>query len=201
MLGYLLATNAGEALTMIGALLLFDNNILTPIQILWINLVTDSLLVIPLGLEPPEQQILRRKPEHKDASILPSNMVIRMVIIAITMTTITLGTYFVSNLVLRSPEQANTLAFTALVVMQWSGAIAARGTFESVWQRLKVRNPGLLYALFVAILLQLAAIFGPLMSIVDTVSVPVIALVAVALVAFFIPLIVIEFYKTLQSQD
>ncbi len=201
MLGYLLATNAGEALTMLGALLLFGNHMLTPIQILWINLVTDSLLVIPLGLEPPEQQILRRKPEHKDAAILPASMVIRMIIIAVMMASITLATYFVSNLILHSPEQANTLAFTALVVMQWSSAISARGLYESAWQRLKVRNHGFLYALIVAILLQLSAIFGPLMSIVDTVSVPLIALMVVALIAFVVPLIVIEIYKKLQSQD
>ena len=56
MLGYLLATNAGEALTMLGALLFSGSQLLTPIQILWINLVTDSLMVIPIGLEPPEQK-------------------------------------------------------------------------------------------------------------------------------------------------
>lgn len=201
MLGYLLATNAGEALTMLGALLFFGNQMLTPIQILWINLVTDSLLVIPLGLEPPEQKILRRHPEHKDAAILSISMVIRMIIIAITMASITLGTYFVSDLILKSPSQANTLAFTALVVMQWSSAIAARGTYESVWQRLKVRNHGFLYALIVAILLQVSAIFGPLSHVVETVSVPLIALVVVTLIGFFVPLIIIEIYKKLQSQD
>lgn len=201
MLGYLLATNAGEALTMMGALLLFGEQMLTPIQILWINLVTDSLLVIPLGLEPPEQQILRSKPEHKDAAILSSNMVIRMIIIAITMSAITLVTYMISNLILHSHEQANTLAFTALVVMQWSSAITARGTYESVWQRLKVRNWGFLYALLVAILLQIAAVFGPLMSVTETVAVPIISLVVVAIVAFFVPLIIIELYKKFQKRD
>lgn len=201
MLGYLLATNAGEALTMLGALLFFGNQMLTPIQILWINLVTDSLLVIPLGLEPPEAQILRRKPEHKDAAILPFNLVIRMIIIAVTMASITLGTYFIARLVSHSPAQANTLAFTALAVMQWSSAIAARGTYESVWQRLKVRNHGFLYALLVAILLQVSAIFGPLMGVVDTVAVPFIPLMVVVLIAFFVPLIVIEFYKKIQSQN
>ncbi len=201
MLGYLLATNAGEALTMLGALLFFGGQMLTPIQILWINLVTDSLLVIPLGLEPPEQKILRRRPEHKDAAILSTNMVVRMVIIAITMASVTLCTYFVSNLILESPAQANTLAFTALVVMQWSSAIAARGTYESVWQRLKVRNHGFIYALIIAILLQISAIFGPLAPIVETVPVPLIMLIVVAFIGFFVPLIIIEIYKKLQSQD
>lgn len=195
MLSYLLATNAGEALTMLGALLFFGNQMLAPIQILWVNLVTDSLLVIPLGLEPPEPQILRQKPEAKDAAILSGNMVIRMTIIAFTMAAITLAVYGAADLMLDSHAQANTLAFTALVVMQWSNALTARGTYASAWQRLKVRSHGFFGALVVAILLQLSALFGPLARLTETVPVPPAALAAVALIAFFIPLIVVEAYK------
>lgn len=195
MLSYLLATNAGEALTMIGALLLSGHQMLTPIQILWINLVTDSLLVIPLGLEPPEAEILRQKPEHKDAPILPAVTVIRMAILAGLMATITIGTYFIAQLILGSPEQANTLAFTALVAMQWSGALTARGTYASLFSRLKVRHHGFLWALLVAILLQISALFGPLAQIIGTVAVPLWMLGATALGAFIVPLVVMEVYK------
>ena len=201
MLGYLLATNAGEALTMIGSLVLFGEQMLTPIQILWINLVTDSLLVIPLGLEPDESQILRRKPQPKDAPILPTSMVIRMIIIAVLMSGMTLGTYFIAKLVLGSAEQANTLAFTALVVMQWSSAISARGLYESAWQRLKVRHHGFWWALLVAVLLQISAIFGPLAVLAGTVATPLIAIIVTALVAFVVPLVVIELYKKFQRQE
>lgn len=200
MLGYLLATNAGEALTMIGALLLFGDQMLTPIQILWVNLVTDSLLVIPLGLEPPEQKVLRAKPEHKDAPILSSTMVVRMIIIAVTMSCLTVSTYFITKNILHSSEQANTLAFTALVVMQWSSAISARSIYESAWRRIKVRHHGFLYALIVAVLLQLAALFGPLAPLVNTVSVPIAALIVTASVAFIVPLAVIELYKKLSQK-
>lgn len=199
MLSYLLATNAGEALTMIGALLLLGDQMLTPIQILWVNLVTDSLLVIPLGLEPAEQRILREKPEHKDAAILPTRLIVRMIIIAITMTTITLGTYFIARLVLDSAAEANTLAFTALVVMQWSGAFSARGVYESAFSRLKVRHHIFHYAMIVAILLQVSALFGPLMPLVDTVSVPLPALLIVSLVALVLPLTIIEIHKKLSK--
>ena len=199
MLGYLLATNAGEALTMIGALLLSGHQMLSPIQILWINLVTDSLLVIPLGLEPPEAKVLRQKPEHKDAAILSFNMIVRMIIIAVTMATITTATYFTARFLLHSDAQANTLAFTALVAMQWSSAISARGIYESAWQRLKVRHHSFLYAFFVAILLQIAALFGPLATLVGTVAVPPLALLITALVAFIVPLVIIEIHKKLTS--
>lgn len=200
MLGYLLATNAGEALTMIGALLLFGDQMLTPIQILWVNLVTDSLLVIPLGLEPPEQKVLRAKPEHKDAPILSAAMVTRMVIIAVVMSALTIGTYFIAKLVLHSDVKANTLAFTALVVMQWSNAISARGIYESAWKRIKTRHHSFLYALVVAILLQIAALFGPLAPLVDTVSVPILALVITVVVAFVVPLVVVEVHKKLSKR-
>lgn len=200
MLGYLLATNAGEALTMIGALLFFGDQMLTPIQILWVNLVTDSLLVIPLGLEPSEQKVLRAKPEHKDAPILSSTMVIRMIIIAIVMSMLTIGTYFIAKLALHSSEQANTLAFTALVVMQWSNAISARGIYESAWKRIKTRHHSFLYALIVAILLQLAALFGPLAALVDTVAVPTLALAITVVVAFIVPLVVVEAHKKLSQK-
>ncbi len=199
MLGYLLATNAGEALTMIGALLFFGDQMLTPIQILWVNLVTDSLLVIPLGLEPPEPQILREKPEHKDAAILPAKMIVRMIILAALMAGVTLVTYFVAKVTLESAAQANTLAFTALVVMQWSGALAARGTYENVWRRLKVRHHGFFWALIVAILLQVSALFGPLAPVIDTVAVPAGALALTAIVAFVLPLAVMEIYKKLTA--
>lgn len=201
MLGYLLATNAGEALTMIGSLVLFGEQMLTPIQILWINLVTDSLMVIPLGLEPDEPQILRQKPQSKDAPILSASMVGRMSIIAVLMAGITLGTYFVAKLVLGSAEQANTLAFTALVVMQWSSAISARGLYASAWQRLKVRHSSFWWALLAAVALQGAAIFGPLAVLAGTVAAPLPAMLITAFIGFIVPLVIIETYKRFQNQD
>lgn len=201
MLGYLLATNAGEALTMIGSLVFFGEQMLAPIQILWINLVTDSLMVIPLGLEPDEAKILRQKPQSKDAPILSTSMIVRMIIIAVLMAGLTLGTYFISKLVLGSAEQANTLAFTASVVMQWSSAISARGLYESAWQRLKVRHHSFWWALLVAILLQISAVFGPLAVLTGTVNTPISAIILTAIIAFVVPLLVIEGYKRLQTQD
>lgn len=201
MLSYLLATNAGEALTMIGSLLLFGEQMLTPIQILWINLVTDSLMVIPLGLEPDESKILQQKPQPKDAPILPTSMIVRMIIIAVLMSSLTLGTYFIAKIILGSSEQANTLAFTALVVMQWSSAISARGLYESAWQRIRVRHHSFWWALLVAVLLQVSAIFGPLAVLTGTVATPLSAIIITVVVAFVLPLAVIELYKRLRARN
>ena len=200
MLGYLLATNAGEALTMLGALIFTGGQLLTPIQILWINLVTDSLLVVPLGLEPPEQKILRQRPEAKDAPILSSAMIRRMALTAFLMAALTLATYYVALAVLNDPAQANTLAFTALVVMQWSNALTTRGTYESVFQRLKVRHPAFYWALGGAVVLQIAAVFGPLARAIGVVAAPLGWVLGVTVVAFVIPMLAIEAYKWMTNR-
>ena len=197
MLAYLLATNAGEAITMICALIFFGSQLLTPIQILWVNLVTDSLLVIPLGLEPPEAAVLRQKPEAKDAPILSTKMIIRMCVLSVLMASVTMLAYYLADHFLDSHAQANTIAFTALVVMQWSGALTSRGIFESVRQRLKVRHASFGWALLAAIILQLLALFGPLAIVVETVAVPPLALLFTAILAFLIPLVVMELLKKL----
>lgn len=201
MLGYLLATNAGEALTMLGALILAGGHLLTPIQILWVNLVTDSLLVVPLGLEPPEQRVLRAKPEPKNAPILSPKMIRRMALTAVVMALMTLVTYFVSLAVLHSYEQANTLAFTALVVMQWSNAFSARGIHESVFRRLKIRHRSFYLAIAGAVLLQIFALFGPLSRAIGIVSVPAFWLLGVVTVAFVAPMIITETYKALTAKQ
>ncbi len=200
MLSYLLATNAGEVLTMLGALILTGGQMLTPIQILWINLVTDSLMVIPVGLEPPEKRVLSQKPEAKNAPILPLNMIGRMILVACIMALGTMGTYFLADFIFQNHEQANTLAFTALVVMQWSNAVSVRGIYESAWQRLKVPHRSFHFAMGAAVLLQVLALFSPLARVMNVVSVPLWAIALTALCAFFLPLLILEVYKKLKSQ-
>jgi len=199
MLGYLLATNAGEVLTMLGALLLFGSQLLTPIQILWINLVTDSLMVIPIGLEPPEKKVLQQKPEDKDAPILSMRMIGKMVLVACTMAVVTIATYYIAEMLLHNHDQANTLAFTALVTMQWSNALSVRGIYESAWARMRVPHNKFWLALGAAIILQLLALFGPLAKIVNVVSVPFLAIIITALAAFILPLAIFEIYKKIKK--
>ena len=198
MLIYLLATNAGEVLATLGALFISGSQLLLPIQILWINMVTDSLMVIPIGLEPPEHAFMSQKPEPKDAPILSKVLVHRMVISSVSMAAVALGTYYLAlNHV--SHDEANTLAFTAMVVIQWSNAFCVRGTYESVFKRLKVKNTLFILALILAITLQALVLFGPLSIFAKTVPVSPLALAMVALVAFAVPIIVTELHKKLSK--
>ena len=196
MLIYLLATNAGEVLSTLGALFISGSQLLLPIQILWINMVTDSLMVIPIGLEPPEHAFMSQKPEPKDAPILPKILVSRMALVAVTMAAVGLGTYYFA-LAHFSHDEANTLAFTAMVVVQWSNAFCVRGTYESALKRLKVKNALFILALLAAITLQALVLFGPLSIFAKTVPVDPLALALTALVAFTVPILVTELHKKL----
>ena len=199
MLIYLLSTNAGEVLATLGALFISGSQLLLPIQILWINMVTDSLMVIPIGLEPPEAKFMSEKPEDKNAPILPKILVSRMIIIALTMAAVGLGTYYLA-LTKFSHDEANTLAFTAMVVIQWSNAFCVRGTYESAFKRLKVKNNLFLLAFAVAILSQILVLFGPLSILTKTVPVDPLALALTALIAFLTPIVVTELHKKLAKK-
>ncbi len=201
MLSYLLATNAGEALTMIGSLVLFGSQMLTPIQILWVNIVTDSLMVIPIGLEPAERRIFKQKPERKDAPILSGKMIRQMALVAFVMAVFTLATYGIAVQILGNTAQANTLAFTTLVVLQWASAFSSRGFYESALARLKVPHLSFWLAMATAVILQIVALSGPLMKITNTVAVPIWAILVVVTISFFGSLTIFEIYKKNRSNS
>ncbi len=194
MLFYLLATNGGEALTMVGALVIGLPIPLLPVQILWVNLVTDTSMVIPLGLEPGEKDAMRQKPRRPDAPILSRSMVTRIVLVALSMAIVVLGLYAFYNSAY-GHDYARTIAFCALVVMQWANAFNARSDYESVFSRIKVWNGKFYTGLTIAILLQLVALFGPLQGLMHIQSVAIGDLVITGSIAFATPIVLVEVHK------
>lgn len=194
MLYYLLATNAGEALTMMGALVVGMPLPLVPVQILWINLVTDTALVIPLGLEPGEKHIMKHPPKHPNSPILSRYIVTRMIMVAFSMAAMTLGLYaFYENLY--GHDYAKTIAFAALVVMQWSNAINARSDYQSLLGRLRVWSSPFAIGLTIAVILQTLALFGPLQPILHVTPVAIGDLFVTGLIAFTAPIVLVEAHK------
>lgn len=194
MLFYLLSTNAGEAMTAIGALIIGLPIPLLPVQILWVNLVTDTLMVIPLGLEPGQKEIMKRRPKRPDAPILSGFMTSRIIVVALTMTTVALGLYMFYARDY-GENYARTIVFCALVVMQWANAFNARSDYQSLITRLKTWNGPLYLGLFVAVILQLMALFGPLQGVLHITSVAIGDLFITGLLAFFLPIIIVEVHK------
>jgi Ca2+-transporting ATPase len=194
MLIYLLATNTGEVLTTIGALIVGLPIPLVPVQILWVNLVTDTSMVIPLGLEPGEEYNMRRKPLRPGAPILDKFLITRIILIALTMSSLTLGIYALYSS-LYGNEYGRTIAFSALVVMQWANALGLRSDDEPIWARLRVWNGKFYAGLTIAVTLQMLALFGPLGDVLHVSSVAIGDLVITGTVAFVTPILFIEAHK------
>ena len=194
MLYYLLATNAGEALTAIGALVAGMPVPLAPVQILWVNLVTDTCMVIPLGLEPGKARNMYERPRRVDAPILSKFMVSRLAFVAILMASVGLGIFSFFSM-RYGYDYARTIAFNAMVVMQWASAMTARSDYESLLSRLRVVSMKFYLGLSIAIGLQIVALFGPLGRMLHVTPVAIGDLVITSAIAFTAPIILTEIHK------
>ncbi len=159
MLVYLIATNAGEVLVMLGALLIGMPLPVVAVQILWINLATDTFMVIPLGLEPGASDIMKHPPAHPNDPILSKYMISRIVVTAIAIAAIVL-TVFALFLSWNGEAAARSAAFLVLIVVQWINAFAMRGEV-ALHKLFKVKNRAFFGALLIAVVLQVTVMLTP----------------------------------------
>ncbi|MDP4038484.1 MAG: cation-transporting P-type ATPase [bacterium] len=163
MVSYLFATSLAEILTVLSALVVGLPLPVTALQILWINLVTDGVTVIPLGLEPMEKDLMQTKPQSKTAPLLSRQHIIRIILVATIMAALTMTIYLVN--LTADQTYAKTMAFATLVVVQWANAINSRSEKRSFLEGLKRPNWTLVAGLTIAIILQILVLFGPLRTI------------------------------------
>jgi len=194
MLFYLLSTNAGEVITMIGSLAIGLPIPLVPVQILWVNLVTDTALVIPLGLEPGEKTNMTKKPAQPNAPILSKFLISRMILVALTMATLTISMYAFFSAQF-GHEYGRTIAFSALVTMQWANAFNARSDEESIFVRIRTFNGKFVAGLSIAITLQMLVLFGPLGQFLHVSPVAINDLAVTGAIAFIVPILFVEIHK------
>lgn len=194
MLFYLLSTNIGEVMTTIGALIIGLPIPLVPVQILWINLVTDTTMVIPLGLEPGEKSTMQRKPVDPKAPILSKYMISRIILVASVMCALALGLYAYYS-AQYGADYGRTVAFVALVVVQWANAFSARSTYESAWVRLKTWNGAFWLGLSISIALQFIALGGPLQDLLHVHPIAIGDIFVVSVIAFVTAIIPVEIHK------
>jgi Ca2+-transporting ATPase len=194
MVAYLISTNLGEALVSIVSLALGYPIPLVPIQILWVNLVTDTTMVIPLGLEPSRPGIMRRKPIAADAPLFSRFMLSRIILIALMMVWLVTTIYIVySNA--SGVDYARTAAFTAMVAIQWATALSMRSDYEPIWKRIFTKNAAFWIGLAGSVTLQLIAVLSPLSSLLHVARISYGDLFFVSGLSFIIPIILIECHK------
>jgi Ca2+-transporting ATPase len=161
---YLLSTNAGELLLMVAAAILAWPIPLVAVQILWINLVTDGLPALALGLEPAETDLMRRGPGGAEGRLLPAREWIGIGVIGVLIAA-TAAVMF-SWALAREPGNdayARVVAFNTIAFSQLALAVAFRSTTRTLPEIGPFRNRTLIGALALAALLQFAVVeLGPL---------------------------------------
>ena len=115
---YLLGTNIGEVFTVFFATLIFRTAPLVAMQLLWINLVTDSLPAIALGMEPVEKDVMDRKPKPKDEGIFAHGLGVRLVLQGAMFALLTLIGFYIGKEFGGSLEHGETMAFMVLALCQ-----------------------------------------------------------------------------------
>jgi Ca2+-transporting ATPase len=162
---YLLATNAGEVLLMLGAVLVGWPAPLVPIQILWINLVTDALPAMALGVEPPEPDVMRRPPRPPNERVITRRRG-AMILIHGALNATATGIAF--WMVYRGDEHnvpaAQTIAFVTLALSQLLFSFGCRSFRYTLPQLGVFTNRWLLGAIAVSALLQLAVVTIPFLQ-------------------------------------
>ncbi|MFC1939176.1 cation-translocating P-type ATPase [Chloroflexota bacterium] len=157
---YLLSTSMGELFTWITAILLGIPLPVVAVQILWINLVTDGVCTIPLGLEPKHRNVLEEPARRAKAGIVYKGMLARIAFIALFMSA---GTLFIFKWELSRVglDEARTIAFSMLVAFQWFNALNARSDDQSLFKLGIFSNRLLLGAIGLAVILQVMVIYTP----------------------------------------
>ena len=189
-LRYLLSSNAGEVMTMflgvMGAralgLYLADGRLVVPLMptmILWMNLLTDALPALALGLDPPAPDVMRRPPRDPRKPAITPRMWLDIVAIGTLMAVVTVGVMDLalpgglvtwSGLGPGGPVRAQTLAFTTLVLFQLWNVFATRSEEKSAFAGL-FTNPWLWLAVLCSLALQALAVqWGPLQQAFGTVG-------------------------------
>jgi Ca2+-transporting ATPase len=194
MVAYLLSTNAGEVLVALTSLIMGIPVPLAAVQILWVNLVTDTAMVIPLGLEPGERHNMNRPPAKPNAPLFSKFMISRIALVAVTMAVLTI-TLYRSELADTGAAYARAIAFHALIVMQWANAFNYRSDYESLARRIRRFSGAFYLGLGVAITMQALALFGPLGDFLHIVPLKTADIISTTLIAFSIPIVVVELHK------
>ena len=163
---FLLSCNAGEVILMLLATVLITEPdllpFLLPIQILWINLVTDGLPAIALGLEPSPPDVMDKCPQVPDEPPVTRRMAVRIAIIGTVMGIATLLTFAILRGMGSDDGAARTAAFCTIVLSQLLFVFSARD-FDRPLLELK-RYDLLLLAVGASLLLQLAVIYIPVVN-------------------------------------
>ncbi len=193
--GFLLGTNIGEVFTVFFAMLLWHATPLLSMQLLWINLVTDSLPAIALGMEAVEKDVMDKKPKPKNEGIFAHGLGIRVVLQGAMFAILTLAGYKIGENWGGSVEAGQTMAFMVLALCQIVQAYNMRSE-HSLFKIGPFKNKTLNLAALTSTALVALVLFTPIGKAFKVIMLPW-QLYLIALGLIFVPLVVMELSKLL----
>lgn len=166
---YILGSNIGEVLTIAAAPIIGLGGVpLSPLQILWMNLVTDGLPALALAVEPPEPDVMKRPPFSPRESIFARGLGSYMVRIGIVFAIISIALMVwaynytdPANGYTGDRDTWKTIVFTSLCIAQMGHALSVRSVSRLMIEVNPFTNPYLLWAVLVTTALQLALVYVP----------------------------------------
>jgi Ca2+-transporting ATPase len=195
---YLLACNAGEVLVMFVAALVGWPAPLAAIQILWLNLMTDGLPALALGLEPPEDDLMQRRPRSPREPVITWARARMILGHGALLAVVTLAAFWI---VYRGDPQrlphARTVTFCVAAFAQLLFAFACRSDRRTAWQLGIGSNPVLLAAVVASALLQVSVVMLPFARPVFEVGTELGTDWLLILLAAVAPLAIVEAWKVL----
>lgn len=162
---FLLSCNLGEIVTVFVSMLAFKETPLIPLQILWVNLVTDSLPAIALGMEPVESDIMKKSPRKKTESIFAHGLGLVALLQGLLIGALTIAAYFIGSRVYALNGGPNiplgeSMAFSTLAISQLFHAFNTR-THHSLFKVGFHSNKYMVGAFFASLLLMLVVLLAP----------------------------------------
>ena len=193
--GFLLGTNIGEILTVFFAMILWRETPLLSMQLLWINLVTDSLPAISLGMEEVESDVMEQKPKPRNEGIFAHGYGIRIILQGCMIAAITIGGFIYGRNVIGTLEAGQTMAFFALSLSQVVQSFNMRSE-HSLFKIGFFTNKKMNIACLISAALIALVLFTPLSTAFQLISLDLNAYL-IGLALSFVPLFVMEISKAL----
>ncbi len=190
---FLLGTNIGEVITVFVAMLLWQKTPFLSMQLLWINLVTDSLPAIALGMEAVESDVMRAKPKPKKEGIFAHGLGLRIVLQGMMFAALALIAFRLGENVTGLLEGGQTMAFIVLALSQTIQSYNVRSD-RSLFKIGPFTNKNLNLASLVSVVLMALVLFTPLRIAFGLVILPK-KLYLISLGMIFIPTVLTEIAK------
>ncbi len=195
-IGFLLGTNLGELICVFLAMIFWHKPLLLSMQLLWVNLITDSFPAIALGAEAIDKNVMNQKPKSKNEGIFAKGFGLRIILQGIMFGALSLFSFYIAENVTGNIQGGQTMAFIVLALSSIVQSFNMRSE-NSLFKLGFFTNKQLNLAALTSILLLLLVLFTPMSHLFSIISLPT-DLYLYALLLSLTPFLVMEISKKIK---